>query len=433
MKRSAIIISGSCAVVFQVALTAWFFCMSSINFRFDALGLDLLALCAVPLVLYYVNLFLLERSVSVPFYMSTQLLFLSIGIFVFLKTSTIEPFVTRTMVINGFVYAITFVVAAYTAWEGPGTAGLLMRFDILAVMIMLLLLLNQVRVLPAFGSTAAMCGSAAVLTLLAIISNRAGNIGKGAKVQGNSAVGKLLFGAAFVITLLTAAFAAVFVSGSFKNVSQFLVKIAAMILSGIKSVLLFMWRILERFLLWLSEIFAPETVSAPPEELMGIAMPELPPQPEAELPGNALVFVVIVAAALIAFVIFRLRHVHVGKLSRKAVIIETGERHGGVNPALLQLLAKLRGALMFSIDRLRFRKSPAALLILCEKRASAKLKRKTTESGSCYLRKLAVLCEDRELAKAVEKLAELVELSFYSPHGVRVDDALYKTIVMAKF
>lgn len=166
MKRSTMILNGSSAVIFQVALTAWMFCLSSINFDFEALGLSFLHICAVPLILYYINFFLLERTVPIPVYIVTQLAFLALGIFLFIKTTVIDPLVLRTMIINGIIYATAFITAAFVAWDPVHTTGLLLRFDFLAIMMILLLLLDNIRVLPAFSSTAAMCGSALVFTLL---------------------------------------------------------------------------------------------------------------------------------------------------------------------------------------------------------------------------------------------------------------------------
>ena len=56
MRRFTEILSGSAAMLFQVALTGWMFALSEINFDFVTMELNYILLSAVMLLGYYINM-----------------------------------------------------------------------------------------------------------------------------------------------------------------------------------------------------------------------------------------------------------------------------------------------------------------------------------------------------------------------------------------
>ena len=100
MKRFTEFLSGSAAVLFQVALTGWMFALSRINFDFVAMDLNYVLLSAVILASFYINSIIMRRGLKVPLFVLLQIVFIAVGIFTFVKTTFIEPYELRTIIIN---------------------------------------------------------------------------------------------------------------------------------------------------------------------------------------------------------------------------------------------------------------------------------------------------------------------------------------------
>ena len=86
---------------------------------------------------------------KVPLFVTLQLLLLAAGIFAFVKSIAIEPYELRTVIINCIIYCLGFAVAAYLSWMPTNHNGVLLRFDALAIMIVVMLALDHVIGMPA--------------------------------------------------------------------------------------------------------------------------------------------------------------------------------------------------------------------------------------------------------------------------------------------
>ena len=176
MKRFTELLSGSSVMLFHAALTGWIFCLSKINTDFEAMSLNYLPLCAALLLAYYLDRLMLHMGVPVPVFAVAQIVFVGLSAWMFTKCIYILPFKTGAVVMNCIIYCMGFLIACYVAWMPTNENGVLMRFDALAVMLIILLVLDHVLVLPAAGGATAMCGVCMALMLASGISMRSGRL-----------------------------------------------------------------------------------------------------------------------------------------------------------------------------------------------------------------------------------------------------------------
>lgn len=430
MKRFTEILSGSAAVLFQMALTGWMFALSKINFDFAVMELNYLLLSAIVLAAYFINMAVMRRGVPVPVFAIIELIIVGAGAFAFVKCVRLEPFALRTVIINCVIYCLGFFAAAYLAWTPTSSNSILIRFDCLAVMSLVMIVLDELLTMPGAKSALMMCWICLALTLLAAISLKSGAlIGRGRAVEGNAALGRIMlivaFGLLGVIALAVIGFATV----GFKSFSEFLLTILTAVVKWVKAALLYLYRLFERFMLWLAQfakdvpVESGETEAVPPMELP--AGEEL----AAQLPGWIYYVLIAIVAAILVFVVFKLRkHRAVRVVSHRYAAVKV-QRESGLGKALRELLERLRILLRYRWNCLRLRRSAAGLLAWCERKSPEEFSRRTDESGPRFLRRLSAIFGEQ----CLENLALLVERSFYSPHPVTVPPALYKSVRKLKF
>lgn len=438
MKRSAELLSCLAAVLFHVALTGWFFCLAVINFDFTAMGLNFIWLCLAGMAGYLLNALLLSRGVPAPVFALVQLLLVAGGAFLYTRCAALEPYVLRTVVITCAIYCTTFPMTAYLAYEGPGKNGMLLRFDLLVVMMAVLLLLEHFLVMPAMGSTLIMCGLALAFTVVALVAERAGRwTGSGGPVQGNALAGRLLLAGVFLVVALVTAAIAVLAGGGVRSFSQLCAELLSRCAAGIKSALLWLYGLVERFFSWLAQ-FAGDM------EFAAVGMEEQTVQggdfrmsdAELSLPGWVPWALAALGAALLAVVLFRLRRGRAERGGRRTVrrYRRQTRRESHLKGAFAALLRTLGAKLRYRFNCLRLRRTAPGLLAWCERKAGKDLARRTGESGEQFLLRLAG-GEDRgeEEGRPLRELAALVERSFYSPHPAPVSRELYAAVKKLKF
>ena len=435
MKRFTELLSGSSVMLFHAALTGWMFCLSKINTDFEAMSLNYLPLCAALLLAYYLDRLMLHRGVPVPVFAVAQIVFVGLSAWMFTKCIYILPFKTGTVVMNCIIYCMGFLIACYVAWMPTNENGVLMRFDALAVMLIILLVLDHVLVLPAAGGATAMCGVCMALMLASGISMRSGRLsGRGSAVQGDPAVGKILLGVVLAVMAGLAALLVMFATSGMKSFFGFIISTGKKCLNALFSALVWLYGLLERFMLWLSQFASDEPMGPIENPQMGGAVePDISGGELTTIPPWIYPVLIAIVCAVIIFFIFRLRHVRVGRVHYVSASVRIQKRQSGWKKALLELLRRFKSALVFRWRCLRRRKSAPALLVWCEGRVEKEYCRRPGESGESFLRRLSGLPYAQELSEALGKLADCVERSFYSPKPIAVPADVYKTIRHGKF
>ena len=433
MKRFTEYLSGSAAMLFQVALTGWMFALSEINFDFVSMELNYILLSAIMLGAYYLNSILMRRGLSVPLFAVLQLLIVAAGVYAFVKSTHIQPYELRTLIINCIIYCLGFAVAVYLSWTPTNQSGILLRFDCLAVMIVILLVLDHVIGLPGARGCLSMCGFTIAITVLSAVSLKSGALlGRGSAVEGNPALGRIMLFALAGIMALAALLVIIFAAGEVKSFSEFLLNIINICVSAVKTALLWLYSLLERFMLWLTRFMDSSPMESIGAETMG-GVSELPAEEgEISLPRWLWAIPITLAAAALIYIVFRLRKYRTVKITVRSHAVTSFRRESGLADALRELWRKLKMEALFRINCLRYRRSSAGLLVWCEKKCPRELSRRSGESGESFLLRLGEGLGGEE-ERSLAALALLVQRSFYSPKPQTVPKELYKSIKKIRF
>lgn len=434
MKRFTEILSGSAAVLFQVALTGWMFALSRINFDFISMELNYFVLSAVLLCAYYLNLIIMRKGIAAPLFIIIEIAMVAAGVFAFIHSIETEPYELRTVIINCIIYCIGFAVAAFISWNPTNQNGVLLRFDALAIMIVIVLVLDHFIGMPAARGCLNMCYVSLVLTLMSAVSIKAGALGgRGSAVEGNGVLGRVLLIILAGIMALIALLAVIYASSGVKSISEFLLSLIKTCLNALKSAFLFLYGLLEKFVLWLSQ-FSKDVEMEPAGMPQGVGNPDIEAvqQMDISVPGWIYALLAAIALAVLVCILFRLRKLKTAKLRPQAAVVIKVQRRSGLADALRALWDKIKAALAFRWNCLRYRKSPAGLLAWCEKRGKEEFARLEGESGEVYLLRIAQLIGG-ESGKALSTLACAVERSFYSPRSEGVSKELFREVRKVKF
>jgi len=432
MKRSAAYLGGAAVALLLVALSGWLYCLSKINFDYTVMRVNFLWLSLGALAAFGVNCVLLRRGVPVPVFAAAQVLLAGCAVFVFLHSVHLEPVKLRTMLIVGAVYTLIWPATAFAAYEAPRKNALLLCFDLSAILLATLLLLDRFLELPALAPCAGMCLVSLAAALLALVAERAERLsGNAESVAGNRGAGRLLLALCFAAVLGLAALVAAVASGGIRTAAEACAAALRWLWTQILTGLRWLYGLLERFLLWLSR-FAPDL----PEEAGG--GPAMTGMEEAEalqemslyLPWWFYAALGALVLALLAWIVWKLRRHRFGRVGVRSVRRATvTRRESEASGALRELLDRWKKALRYRLNCMLLRKTAPGLLAWCERKAPKCDARRAGESGEAFLRRLA----EARAAPPLAELAALVERSFYAPAPTPVSAELYRAVRRTKF
>ncbi|MBR5491367.1 MAG: hypothetical protein IKV79_08870 [Oscillospiraceae bacterium] len=433
MRRFTEFLSGSAAVLFQVALTGWMFALSRINFDFVAMELNYVLLSAVILASFYINSIIMRRGLKVPLFVLLQIVFIAVGIFTFVKTTFIEPYELRTIIINCIIYCLGFAVAVYLSWSPTDQHGILLRFDALAIMTVIIMVLDHIMDLPGAKGCLSMCLVTLCVTVIAAVSMRSGALmGRGAAVEGNGALGRILLIIVAAIMGALALLVIIFAGGEFKSFSEFLLNVITAILNALKTAFLWVYGLLERFLTWLTQFMDDTPMESIGEMAGGAVVGDVAMEEDVSLPKWIYAIPIAIIVGALAYMVFKLRKYKAVKISSRRHVVTKVQRESGLAEALKALWAKIKAEVLFRFNCLRYRRSCAAVLVCCQKKCPEELMRMVGESGESFILRLGKTVGG-EGEKYLAILAEKLQQSFYSPQKAMLTKEEYKAIKKLKF
>jgi len=430
MKRSTELLAGAAVTLFFVGLSGWIFCLSKVNTAFTVMHLAYVRLALAALAAFVINDLLMRRGAPLPLYLTVQLLLVIGAAVLFTHSVTLEPYRARTVILNCIIYCIAFPATGYAAYEAPKQSTLLIFFDVSAGGIAILLLLDRYLTLPAARETLLLCAAVLLVTLLALISQRAGRFhGNRENVRGSGIGGKLLLAVLFAAVIgLTAAVAAV-ASVGIRRVAGWIAAALDWLWNGIVFVLRLLYRGLEALMNWLSQFAKPMPAEAIPGSEMGGSADATMEQIEVAFPPWVLWTLIALGAVIFVWLLFQLRRQRFHRSVRAVKKPMAARRENGAGDAVRALLRRILTALRFRADCIFRRNTPAGLLLRCQRKAKKICPRRTGESGEEFLLRLA----DRTGAAPLRELASLVERTFYAPGLVTVPRELQRSIRSIKF
>lgn len=431
MKRSAQIISGMAVTLMLVAVVCWLFAFAKLNIRYEAMHISIVPLAAMAVAAYLLNRLMMTRGASAPLFIVAQILMMVGAAFLFRRCIYLEPFKLRTAIICGGVYCLLMPVTAFLTFEPVKKSGLILSFEILTIFLALSFLLGYIAEIPCLGSALAMGFVALAAVLLALIMERVGRYhGAAAAVQGSRWAGRIMLAAAFafVAVLTTAA-----VMLAYNGVQRFAELCALLLQKTVQTllaVLKWIYGVFEAFMTWLSQFFDPEPLGPLDIGPQGGAMPETDQSLNAAgIPNWAYIVLAVIALALLAYCLVRLRKHRFAKVRVHTVRYTAARRESNAHGAWRELLRKLSVAVRYRVYSIRYRKTAPGLLAWCEKHAAKEQQRMTGESGEAFLQRLAAA----NGADALNDLAAALEKTLYAREIAPVSPQLYKKIKKIKF
>ena len=432
MKKSSEIISGCATIIFLTALVVWIFCFAKINSSFEIMEIQFPFLFAANLFCYLLDCFLLKKGIPFSVYALLQILLTGGGVFLFLKSIQLEPFVLGTCIFTCILYALTIPVAAYIAYEPVQESGISIRFDLAAFMLIILLVLEKWILFPAGNAALVSCLIAILASLIALLLNRIGKYGTSpSHVEGNRNLGKIII---LIVAVIIAAFTAIvyfFAAGKMEQAAGSIVSFFKWLAGIIKAAASYIWEWINRFFLWLASLFPAEETEISLDGLEAVNFDSASSEViSAEVP---LWFYIILGAILVGFflfIIFRLRYKHLKRIGKMLISNNsTVQKKSGLKKALKDLFHTIVLKLRFRINLIRYRNQIPGLLIWCEKKAGHNLPRLKGESSSAYIRRAAKYLSDNEgqtihsgenAAFILFNFADIVEKNFYSKTKLQI-------------
>lgn len=433
MNKRTEIISGAAAMLCHVSVTGWLFCLSQVNSNYEKMSLSIVPLCAFLIAAYLLSRILLRRGIPLSAFVAVETALCAASVFLFIRCVGLVPHKAGPVVFGSVLFAFFTVIAAFTAYSPPGKNAMLLRFDAIAIIMVLTLLANNFRPLMMLSEIMAMCfASLASLLLALILMSSERKRGTGA-VSGSRIAGKMIVFGTLAAVVLVAGFIMSFALDGFSGLSALCLRALKAAGNAILSVAAYLYGALERLLLWLIEIFGSkdlEPYDTGDLAVGGTAGGDFTGGETLQVPTVFYVILGIIAAMAVAFVIYKLRRKRVTVPRYRRVYVET-RRESGLREVFFKWLSKLKKGFVFYINCVRYRKTAPGLLAYCERKTHGE-KARRNESGERFLLRLSDNARSPEVGEALRCLAALIERSFYSNERIAVPTGIYKTIRRAR-
>ena len=428
MKKTAVLISELASALFLAAVWCAFFYMCVFIAGTEGARLSPVWPALLFIVVYAVDRLARNKGMRVLLYIVLQIVLAAAGSAVLELAVSLPSGSVGLRAYMAVFFAITVVICARTTEKDPAQPTLMHRFDIGIILAAVMLLLDHFMPQSVMHS----CLFMTVLSLLVILAGLTA-----LRTEKNSAVGsglgKVLPFILLAVIARVAAGIAVFLSGGAGSITAAFIAAVGWVFGSIGKGLGFLWTQWTRFCAWIATLF--------PEGEPGggyIENPEMPVNIEhaEEASKTSIVVLYVLTGLLVAAVLFliirRLRNVRFKKRAPRAIMEKDAVRTGSFGEGLRTALGILAQKLRYRLDCIRYRNTPAGLLAWCERKVKRASKKLPSESGSAFLLRLAESRAEEE-KQALQKLAELVERSFYSKIRTNADVALCRAVRRCRF
>ena len=435
MSRTAEYMSGLTMVYCCAAMAVWMLSLLPVNASGAALTLRLFPVILLPGVFYLLNAGLMERKVHLSLLLILDILLGAACFALFWTGLTITPEMPVTRLAFTVLFLLSLGAALYIAWDPVRSGTVIGCFDWMVVLLIVYLAMQKQNLTLLPVQVPALCAFAMALSFVTMIRIRLDRTGASGASVGNAGAGRILFAVLIVLIAGAAVLIAFAASGMLHGLSTAVW--AAASAAGSAALLLIgqLYRLLEAAVLWLlqwlpggeiegdgSETAAAEETSASAEMAAGA------------VPMWFYVLIAVLAAALVLFLLYRLRRIRMDKRTgtqREADAVRTG----GLKQALLLWIAAVRARVTLMMHYRRKKKTPAGMLFWCERHFRRSCPRRAGESGEAYLRRLADAPAGEAAAEPLRELADRIERAFYAPEGADAaagDPDLYRRLRAAR-
>ena len=418
MKRPVEILCGISTVVFLSSFTVWIFCFSKINNDYVRMEISWPILCAAAVVFYLIDYLMIAKRAPVVLYLLLQPVMVAIGVWLCITGITLEPFHAKTVVITCVIFSFVILSAAYIAYFHVHKTGVLIRFDLSAFMVILLLILEKWLVFPARLPALILCILSLGLSLLSIIFLHFDRYGKNpGHVSGSRRPGKTLFILCILAVLLCTVLIVLFCTGAMEHAASGIIFVFKHAWLGLLAGIKWFYHLVYRFFMTLFSGHQVQNLPDSDYADSGFSM-NLEEEALKEMPVPVWFYIIlgVIVAAVFVLIVLRLRRIRFRNRrmsSESSEIVTTRESH--LRSAFAELFQTICQKIRFLINRIRYRRTVPGMVMWCERHASKDQKRKTMESAPAFLRRLAESSSSEESREELLSFADLTEQYFYAP------------------
>lgn len=430
MKRSAQILLHL-GILLSLIMSEGFLLLAGCFMKdFDSLQIHWLPWIALTFVLYLFGEWLSERTLSMNLLMILHTLMISGGALAGLFLIRMTPSSMSASFAGMLALAIPVALGSYFVFFPESLRALVLGLDFLVIFFIFYLFLDLVGVLLPQPNLeqAFFLSMAAVLAILVLVRTSSDMEGSGVSIR------NLLPILGFIALLLfLAVLAAVLVSGQVKSITDFFVLILKTIVMGVFWVMGKFSDLISWLVTWLIRLLPDQEAQTFEMEPAAALSGEMEMEEEiASLPPALIIG--ILAVLLLAALLVLFRHFRGRTWRRKNARRKNGsvQKLRPSSPVLPGLAGRALRAVYFRLLLFRKRKTPSGIACRLERHGRKHgLPRRAGESVPSYLRRLSscpALSLDEKTADAIQELASLLELEYYSGQTFGNQEDLYSLL-----
>ena len=411
------------------AFLCWLFSVSILENGCTYMGFHPVVFLAFYVMVYCLNVLMVKKDLNLALYVGFQLLMCAASVALFLFTAQMEPFHVGTVIFMGIFSVGGVLACAYGAAEPILPKNLIFYFDAIGVLMVLMLVLCEILPLFFVGETLLLSFLAMGLSMISLVSART----EQADTPRPRTGGRLLVTLLVVVIVAVAALLVTISATGVQSFSEVMVYGAKQGFQAIRSVGLFLMDKLEQFLTWLIQFLPKDNFDTLEDAAAASVEGSVPATSRVQLPD----YFYYIGTAILAFLLVRfllsMRKERVGEEFSIAPAPRELPRTGTLRSGLREMFRTLWVFLRFQVNRIRYRRTPQGLLLLCESRVPKTLRRRPDESGPAFLRRIAETAQTPEQRDALHSLSTLTQQALYSTTHATVPDELYRAVKKCRF
>ena len=428
MRRSVSILSDISRIAFASAIFCCFFAFFALITELENAGLSLLWPVMAFLLVYAAGRIASSREIVLLKYAGIEIAAIAAGLFIILMFADVPNDALRFRLLISLCFVIDAGVCAKAALSENRLENIVHRFDVCILLFVVMLLAEHYLDIRSVSTALMTIFTAFVLLLITVVFMRTEKNG----ISGNKA-GRLIPVIIFAVIIGAALIIGMYGQTGAGSVVDALTTAVKAVFGAVAAAASFVWRQWMRFCNWLATFFE-ERETVPVENTQNAHVPDNP-EPAELSQASVIVAYALTAIVIIAIIVAVIMALRRAKTKKRWILKSENRaavRSGSFWQSVKDVLRRIKQHVEYRIKCLRYRNTPAGLLIWCESKVHGRFRRMKGESGPGFLRRLSESCSGED-KNALLELAMLVEKNFYSLSAPSVSSALCRAVRSCRF
>ena len=416
MNRKSDYLGGLSLILSVLSVYALLFALEPVTYSYKSISLRLMPMMLLLAAVFLLDRWLLTHRANLTLFLGLQILFMAAAARLFFYVLQMDPIRFGKVLFFCIFYAILVPIASYIAYFPVKMPVILGCFDVMAFLLIVSLAISRQEASSLLLQTTELCLFSMILSLITLIRMRTEEMIECGGIVASSLAGKI----SMLLFLLLLAALALFFAVISKSGSYMAGKTAKDAiqggLGGIGGLASFLYQKSEAFFIWLFSLLhlkMPQTIAESADSTVA-ATASATESGRLELPFWIRPLGVAVLLLGLAFLLFRLRHIHFerreeGEAKRKKNVQKSGSSGAYYKGIFAELLSEIH----FRIGCRKKKNTPEGRYLMIERAYRKSNPRQPSQSGPEYLRMLAEKEEDQQKAEGFLQLANLLEKSLY--------------------